>query len=53
MKTEAPLAARMRTLEEFIGQEDILGSDRILRRPIEEQGVCVKIPPLREKFPSP
>src|SRR5512136_903793 len=37
MKKEAPLAARMRprTLEEFIGQEDIIGSGRLLRRAIE------------------
>lgn len=37
MKTEAPLAARMRprTLEEFIGQEDILGPGKLLRRAIE------------------
>ena len=37
MKTEAPLAARMRprTLEEFVGQEDILGPGKLLRRAIE------------------
>jgi putative ATPase len=37
MRTEAPLAARMRprTLEEFVGQEDILGSGKLLRRAIE------------------
>jgi putative ATPase len=37
MKTEAPLAARMRprTLDEFIGQEDILGPGKLLRRAIE------------------
>lgn len=36
-QTEAPLAARMRprTLEEFIGQEQIIGSGRLLRRAIE------------------
>lgn len=36
-QTEAPLAARMRprTLEEFIGQEQIIGSGRLLRRTIE------------------
>lgn len=36
MKTEAPLAARMRprTLEEFVGQEDILGPGKLLRRAI-------------------
>lgn len=34
---EAPLAARMRprTLEEFVGQEGIVGSGRLLRRAIE------------------
>ena len=34
----APLAARMRprTLEEFVGQEQIVGPDRVLRRAIEE-----------------
>ncbi len=37
MKTEAPLAARMRprTLEEFVGQEDIVGPGKLLRRAIE------------------
>ena len=37
MRSEAPLAARMRprTLEEFAGQEDILGSGKLLRRAIE------------------
>jgi putative ATPase len=37
MKDEAPLAARMRprTLEEFVGQEDILGPGKLLRRAIE------------------
>ena len=35
--TESPLAARMRprTLDEFIGQEDIVGPDKLLRRAIE------------------
>jgi len=34
---EAPLAARMRprSLEEFVGQEEIIGSGRLLRRAIE------------------
>src|SRR5512143_2723063 len=34
---EAPLAARMRprTLDEFVGQEDIVGPGRLLRRAIE------------------
>jgi putative ATPase len=34
---EAPLAARMRprTLDEFVGQEDIVGQGRLLRRAIE------------------
>ncbi len=37
MAREAPLAARMRprTLEEFVGQEDIVGEGRLLRRAIE------------------
>ncbi len=37
MKVEAPLAARMRprTLEEFVGQEEIVGPGRLLRRAIE------------------
>ncbi len=37
MREEAPLAARMRprTLEEFVGQEHILGEGRLLRRAIE------------------
>ena len=37
MKKEAPLAARMRprTLEEFVGQEHIVGEGKLLRRAIE------------------
>ena len=37
MKTEAPLAARMRprTLDEYIGQEHIIGEGKLLRRAIE------------------
>ena len=37
MKTEASLAARMRprTLDEFIGQEEIVGPGKLLRRAIE------------------
>ena len=37
MKSEAPLAARMRprTLDEFVGQEEILGPGKLLRRAIE------------------
>ncbi len=37
MRSEAPLAARMRprTLDEFVGQEDILGQGKLLRRAIE------------------
>lgn len=37
MKTEAPLAARMRprTLDEYIGQEHIAGPGKLLRRAIE------------------
>jgi len=36
-KSEAPLAARMRpcTLDEFVGQEDIVGPGKLLRRAIE------------------
>ncbi len=36
MQTETPLAARMRprTLEEFFGQEDIVGPGKLLRRTI-------------------
>ncbi|NWF65058.1 MAG: replication-associated recombination protein A, partial [Chloroflexi bacterium] len=37
MKTEAPLAARMRprTLEEYIGQEHIVGEGKLLQRAIK------------------
>jgi len=37
MKAEAPLAARMRprTLDEFVGQEHIIGPGKLLRRAIE------------------
>ncbi len=37
LKTEAPLAARMRprTLDEFVGQEHIVGPGRLLRRAIQ------------------
>jgi hypothetical protein len=37
MKSEAPLAARMRprVLEEYIGQEHIIGESKLLRRAIE------------------
>jgi putative ATPase len=37
MKTEAPLAARMRprTLDEYAGQQHIIGPGRLLRRAIE------------------
>lgn len=37
LTTEAPLAARMRprTLDEFVGQEEIVGPGRLLRRAIE------------------
>lgn len=37
LRAEAPLAARMRprTLDEFVGQEEILGQGRLLRRSIE------------------
>jgi putative ATPase len=37
MRTEAPLAARMRprTLDEFVGQDEIVGPGKLLRRAIE------------------
>jgi putative ATPase len=37
LRTEAPLAARMRprTLEEFVGQEEIVGEGRLLRRAVK------------------
>ena len=37
MQTESPLAARLRprTLDEFVGQEHIIGEDRLLRRAIK------------------
>jgi putative ATPase len=37
LKNEAPLAARMRprTLDEFIGQDEIIGPGKLLRRAIE------------------
>jgi len=37
MKTDAPLAARMRprTLDEYVGQKHIVGEGRLLRRAIE------------------
>jgi putative ATPase len=37
LKSEAPLAARMRplSLDEFVGQEDIVGTGKLLRRAIE------------------
>lgn len=37
LKEEAPLAARMRprTLDEFVGQEEIIGEGKLLRRAIE------------------
>ncbi|HEY59809.1 MAG TPA: AAA family ATPase [Anaerolineae bacterium] len=38
LQKEAPLAARMRprTLEEFVGQEEIVGEGKLLRRAIQE-----------------
>ncbi|TSC72021.1 MAG: putative ATPase [Parcubacteria group bacterium Gr01-1014_38] len=38
LRLEAPLAARMRpqTLEEFVGQEDIVGPSKVLRKAIEQ-----------------
>jgi len=52
MKTEAPLAARMRprTLEEFVGQEEIIGEGRLLRRAVKAdhslQSFCAALPVL-------
>lgn len=45
MQTEAPLAARMRprTLEEYIGQEHILGEGKLLRRAIEADKLFASI----------
>ncbi len=45
MKSEAPLAARMRprTLDEFIGQEDIVGPGKLLRRAIEADRLFASI----------
>lgn len=38
LRTEAPLAARMRprTLDEFVGQEEIVGPGKLLRRAVEQ-----------------
>jgi putative ATPase len=45
MKAEAPLAARMRprTLDEYIGQEHILGPGKLLRRAIEADRLFASI----------
>ena len=45
MKNEAPLAARMRprTLDEYVGQEDILGPGKLLRRAIEADRLFASI----------
>ena len=45
MKSEAPLAARMRprTLDEYIGQEHILGPGKLLRRAIEADRLFASI----------
>ncbi len=45
MKAEAPLAARMRprTLDEYIGQEHILGPGKLLRRAIESDRLFASI----------
>ena len=44
-RSEAPLAARMRprTLEEFVGQEQIIGPGRLLRRAIEADRLYTSI----------
>jgi putative ATPase len=45
LTTEAPLAARMRprTLDEFVGQEEIVGPGRLLRRAIEADRLFASI----------
>jgi putative ATPase len=45
MQTEAPLAARMRprTLDEFVGQAEIVGPGRLLRRAIEADRLFASI----------
>jgi putative ATPase len=45
IKQEAPLAARMRprTLDEFVGQEEIVGPGRLLRRAIETDRLFTSI----------
>ncbi|GAB4397997.1 MAG: AAA family ATPase [Anaerolineales bacterium] len=45
LKSEAPLAARMRprTLDEYIGQEHILGAGKLLRRAIEADRLFASI----------
>jgi putative ATPase len=45
LQTEAPLAARMRprALDEYVGQEDIVGPGRLLRRAIEADRLFASI----------
>ena len=45
MRNEAPLAARLRprTLDEYVGQEDILGPGKLLRRAIEADRLFASI----------
>ena len=45
LKTEAPLAARMRprTLEEYVGQQHIIGPGKLLRRAIEADRLFASI----------
>jgi putative ATPase len=45
LKSEAPLAARMRprTFEEFLGQEEIIGKGKLLRRAIESDRLFASI----------
>jgi putative ATPase len=45
MKTEAPLAARMRprTLDEYVGQQHIIGPGKLLRRAIEADRLFASI----------
>ena len=45
LKTEAPLAARMRprTLDEYVGQQHIIGPGKLLRRAIEADRLFASI----------
>ena len=43
MEKESPLAARMRprTLDEVVGQEHIIGKDKLLYRAIKADKICI------------